>query len=387
MKINIGHSVEGDDFFNREKELQWMDEKLEPGKGNLFIPGPRRIGKTSLVKEFIRRNKNKYKFVYFDLESRHSIIEMCEDLLKEIKKTFPDLIKSKSNFKKKWNDLAKMFPEISVGGVIKVKTGEVPLITKKIMDKMEEVFEELRSHNFIIAFDEFSDFLLDLNKSSSEDMELFLKWLRRLRQEEKIKVIITGSINIISTVEELRVPDLINDLPDLDILPLNAGEIKELLTELLKDKNITLSKEAMDFALTKLSDGVPFFIQLLADGIYRYTGGNTSIDEVKEIEKLYGKITGKRHKEFIDLHTRLESYLTEKEFAAARKILAHTAFKSMNFDDIYPYVEKALPDKQEVNKLLRRLEDECYLYKENGFYRFVSPMIADWWKNMYGWEK
>jgi hypothetical protein len=297
------------------------------------------------------------------------------------------LIKSKSNFKKKWNDLAKMFPEISVGGVIKVKTGEVPLITKKIMDKMEEVFEELRTYNFIVAFDEFSDFLLDLNKSSSEDMELFLKWLRRLRQEEKIKVIITGSINIISTVEELRVPDLINDLPDLDILPLNSEEIKELLTELLMGKNITLSKEVMDFALTKLSDGVPFFIQLLADGIYRYAGGNTSIDEVSEIEKLYGKITGKRHKEFIDLHTRLESYLTEKEFAAARKILAHTAFNLMNFDDIYPYVEKVLPDKQEVNKLLKRLEDECYLYKENGFYRFVSPMIADWWKNMYGWEK
>jgi AAA+ ATPase superfamily predicted ATPase len=387
VKINIGPSVEGDDFFGREKELKWMGEILEPKKGSLFIPGPRRIGKTSLVKEFIRQNKNKYKFVYFDLEFRNSIIEMCEDLLKEIKKNFPALIKAKSNLKKKWNDLSKMFPEISVGGVIKVKTGEVPLITKKITDKMEEVFEELYPHNFIIAFDEFSDFLWNLNKSSNEDMELFLKWLRYLRQEEKIKVIITGSINIISTVEELRVPDLINDLPDLDILPLNPGEIKELLTELLKGKNITLSKEVMDFALTKLSDGVPFFIQLLADGIYRYSGGNTTIAEVKEIETLYGKITGKRHKEFVDLHTRLESYLPEHQFAAARKILANTALKPMNFDDIYPYVEKMLPDKQEVNKLLRRLEDECYLYKEKGFYRFVSPMIADWWKNMYAWEK
>lgn len=364
-----------------------MDEKLGHKKGNLFIPGPRRIGKTSLVKEFIRRNTNKYKFIYFNLQGRNSIIELCDDLTKEIKKTFPDLIKAKGDFKKKWNDLAKMFPEISIGDVIKVKTGEIPLAAKKVMNKMEVVFEELHAHNFILAFDEFSDFLLKLQKSKIEEVELFLEWLRRLRQEEKIKVIITGSINIISTVEELRVPDLINDLPDLDILPLNPLEIKKLLTELLKDENITLSEEAMDFALAKLSDGIPFFIQLFADGIYSYTGGNTTIVEIVEIEKLYSKITGKRHKELIDLHTRLESYLTESEFAAARKVLAHIAFNSMTFDDIHPYVKEMLPDKGELNKLLKRLEDECYLYKENGFYQFVSPMIADWWKNMYAWEK
>ena len=387
MKINIGHSVEGDDFFNREKELQWMDKKLGHKKGNLFIPGPRRIGKTSLVKEFIRRNKDKYKFIYFNLQGRHSIIELCDDLTKEIESTFPDLVKKKGTFKKKWNDLAKMVSEFSIGGVIKVKTGEVPLIAKKVMDKMEEVFEELHAHNFVLAFDEFSDFLLKLQKNEIEEVELFLEWLRRLRQEEKIKVIITGSINIISTVEELRVPDLINDLPDLEIFPLNPDQIETLLTELLKEENITFSREVMEFSLAKLKDGVPFFIQLFADGIYLYTGGNTTIDEVEEIKGLYGKITGKRHKEFIDLHTRLESYLSESQFAAARKILAHVASTPMTFDDIYPYVKQMLPDKVAVSKLLRRLEDECYLYKEEAFYQFVSPMVADWWKNMYTWEK
>jgi hypothetical protein len=239
----------------------------------------------------------------------------------------------------------------------------------------------------VLAFDEFSGFLMDLNKNNSGEVELFLKWLRRLRQEEKIKVIITGSINIISTVEELRVTNSINDLPALDILPLNPGEIKMLLTELLKDKNISFSQKVMDFALPKLGDGVPFFIQLFADGINTYTGGNTSIDDVGEIEKIYGKITGKRHNEFIDLHSRLESYLTGNQFTAARKILAHLAFKAMTFDDIYPYVQKALPGKQYLNKLLRRLEDECYLSVEKGFYQFVSPMLADWWKNIYAWEK
>ncbi|MCK5058158.1 MAG: hypothetical protein KAT34_16010 [Candidatus Aminicenantes bacterium] len=59
----------------------------------------------------------------------------------------------------------------------------------------------------------------------------------------------------------------------------------------------------------------------------------------------------------------------------------------MSFDDIYPYVEKILPGKEAVNKLLKRLVDECYLVKENQDYRFISPMVRDWWKNSYDWER
>jgi hypothetical protein len=46
-----------------------------------------------------------------------------------------------------------------------------------------------------------------------------------------------------------------------------------------------------------------------------------------------------------------------------------------------------LPGKAAVNKLLKRLMDECYLKKSDGCYGFVSPMLADWWKNQYEWEK
>jgi len=31
--------------------------------------------------------------------------------------------------------------------------------------------------------------------------------------------------------------------------------------------------------------------------------------------------------------------------------------------------------------------DEFYITKEDKCYRFVSPMIADWWKNSYDWER
>ena len=323
MKINIGHAVVGDDFFGREKELKKMARKLENKAASLLISGPRRIGKTSLVREFIRRNKDRYKFIYLNLQGRHSIIEFCDDLTKEIEATFPRLIKSKGNFSKKWNELAKAIPEISIGGVIKVKTGEKPLITKKVMKKMEEMFRELYAHGFILAVDEFSDFLFKLKKSNHDEVELFMEWLRGLRQEERLRMIVTGSVNIISILEKLLLPGLINDLIDIDIFPLKPGEIKTLLTELLKEEAIAFSDEVMNFTLTKLKDGVPFFIQLFAENISDRLDENRTIDDIEEIKKLYNEITGKQHKELVDFHTRLENYLSDTDFGAARKILAN----------------------------------------------------------------
>lgn len=387
MKISIGHAVEGDNFFGREKELRRMADIWQNKAAGIFIPGPRRIGKTSLVKEFMRRNKEQFKLVYFDLEGRYSIVELCKDLIKEIEYSFPGFIKSKGSFSEKWNVINKMFSEIEIGGVIKVKTGELTKTEKDITDKMEEIFAVLYQENFIFAFDEFSDFLLNLKKNSLADVKFFLEWLRRLRQQGKIRLIITGSINIVSTIEELNFPYLINDMVDVDILPLEETEVRTLLTTLLKDKNITLNDEVLNFSVEKLSDGIPFYIQLFADGLGSYTGGDRNIDDPEEIRKLYERITGKSHKEFIDLHSRLKTNLPGPEYNAARKILANTCLKPMNFDDLYPFLKDILADKIEINKLLKRLTDECYLKKDKGGYGFVSTMLADWWKNYYEWER
>jgi len=313
-------------------------------------------------------------------------VELCKDLIKTIDTDFPGFVKSKKDLAEKWNMVAEMFQEIELPGV-KVKTGQLQKKMKDVTDRMEEIFQNLYKHDFIIAFDEFSDFLLNLKKQSEDDVKFFLEWMRRLRQEKKIRLIITGSINIISTIEELNFPYLINDMTDIEILPLEPGEVRTLLTELLKDKKITLSDTALNTAVKKLSDGIPFYIQLFADGLVYYAGGNKSIDETKEIKNLYRRITGKQHKEFIDLHTRLKTHLSKPEFDAAKKILAHTCGKSMGFDDIYPFIEDILKEKAEVNKLLKRLVDECYLKKDGARYAFVSPMLADWWTNHYEWEK
>ena len=389
MKISTGQWVEADEFFGREMELGAMAEVMQGRRASIFIPGPRRIGKTSLVKEFMRRNHNDYRFVYFDLESRNSVLELCKDLTKAVEKNYPEFIKQTAKLKALWNTVSEMIPKLKVINV-EVQTGKISsdVDVKDFMDNMELLFEELNQLDFVFAFDEFSDFLWNLKKTSIDEVKLFLKWLRTLRQESKIRLIITGSINVLSTVDELNVADLINDLTDIEIFPLTKDEVKSLLIKLTEPVNITFTEDGINAAVEKLSDGIPFFVQLFASGLRTYKDKkNAKAYNAEEINAIYFKITGKQHKEFIDLHSRLKDYLSDSEYQGARTILAHLASDPMTFDDLMPYVKNMVSDKEKLHRLLKRLTDENYITKTDKYYRFVSPMIADWWKNSYDWER
>lgn len=50
-------------FYNREKELELMEHLDSKKPGFLVVTGRRRVGKTELIKEFIRQKKALYYFV------------------------------------------------------------------------------------------------------------------------------------------------------------------------------------------------------------------------------------------------------------------------------------------------------------------------------------
>ena len=101
MRNYTGPPVTGDDFYGRAKELKKMKDLLEKGM-SIFIPGPRRIGKTSLAKEFMRQNEGSYRFIYFNLEGKRSLLEFCEDLLREMESR-------KMMFKDIWETVSGIF--------------------------------------------------------------------------------------------------------------------------------------------------------------------------------------------------------------------------------------------------------------------------------------
>ncbi len=68
MKNKYGPWVSGDEFFNREIEIKRLTTLIDEGN-NILIVAPRRVGKTSLVRETFRRmaQNNADYFLFVDL--------------------------------------------------------------------------------------------------------------------------------------------------------------------------------------------------------------------------------------------------------------------------------------------------------------------------------
>ena len=68
MRSSTGRWVSGEDFFNRERELQILETQVQD-RNHVLLTGQRRMGKTSVTQELGRRLKNKgWIFLSTDVE-------------------------------------------------------------------------------------------------------------------------------------------------------------------------------------------------------------------------------------------------------------------------------------------------------------------------------
>ncbi len=80
MKSSTGRWVSGDDFFDRESELQILETRVRDSN-HMLLTGQRRMGKTSILRELGQRLESEgWVFLFTDVEGA-----TCpEDVIAEI---------------------------------------------------------------------------------------------------------------------------------------------------------------------------------------------------------------------------------------------------------------------------------------------------------------
>ena len=379
------HSGEYDfviDEINRETLLDemittLMDKKIDMG---FALIGPRRVGKTSILKEISRRlaNKRDTVVIYF------SIWDLVENNLREFSqqliKTLLSGFKGKFSVKYKLKSLLKVpiekiYEFLKTAGVsikilddieIELRRKDRPLDANMLIERIFALTEELAgefSVRVILIIDEFPS-LIDLTNGKKLG-EGIIRKIRTIHETLQNTILcISGSIRKTMEIVALSSSSAFyRQFIIKKVEPFDELMTGELLKRNLRQK-ITNPAIAVAYNLTR---GMPFYLQLLGRQLERTT---TELIEPEVIEGVFREIL----EEEGNIIFNEEFYrLPDKERAALR---AMVEIESGKLSEISRKLEEGA---NVVSKYLEYLIVKGIVEKEGrGIYKISDPVFGEW---------
>jgi uncharacterized protein len=389
MKLSIGKTATGEDFFLRNDIVAEIYEALNEGN-HLLLSAPRRVGKTSII-HYIKDNPTEeYYCVYVDTED----VTDSQTFFKVLLKAIFD-IENKSRYQKSIEKAGKTIKgffdkidTVDIGGFFSIdfngKDNENINYYEKFKDFLEKV--DLDNRKILLMVDEFPVTIEHIKDEQGEQAARnFLKQNRAIRQNDKynqkIKFIYTGSIGLLSVVKKLNATADVNDILSYKLRPLTLTESLNLCQTLLKSYQIEADEKVLKYLLQeKIEWLIPFHIQL----------------SIKEIRDLYRLEAQKVNKAFIDkafnelilngdiyldhYRGRLSKVFNRDELTLVHEILKKlTENQSINETELYDLAVKNQLENSFKN-ILMTLEYDGYIVESTDKkWRFYSPILKKWW--------
>jgi hypothetical protein len=374
ITIKSGPPVEGNDFYGREKELQYAWEYHISKGVSLLLSAPRRVGKTSFSKKVLKLEEgNGWKTLYLDLEGLSTESEFVKFFKKELKL-------------KKWWDKAgdtilKIFESIEE---LKVAGNGVSINSdiwrNDTYGKIRQLIES--TEKILIVIDELTLYLNHLLKQENgkEKIDFFLEWLRSFRQTTKVCWIFCSSVGIENFASMHQLSKNLNDLHSYPIGAFSEYEAKDFISRLNVDKDIKFTNAHIQYILDKLIWYLPFFIQILVEKINFLICAEDKRLSNDTIDEAYNRLITENH--FYSWDERLKEYYEFED--NARRILKLCALpegRSRNDLLINLTAKKSEKEKTEIilSRLLDMLKNDGYLTEHNDKYIFRSPLLRDFW--------
>lgn len=377
-----GPAAEGDKYFKREYINDEFWEEIEKGVHILFT-APRRVGKTSIMKDIVKNSKAGYICRYENIESDKNQSQL-------FKRLFNMLLAELKTHKKYKKQIQTWFKgrgigEMSVDGAVK--------FTSKTIDYKSELLELLAELNtietkIILFLDEFPEVIASIKRSEGAEKTIeTLHTLRAIRQNENFKnfvLVFAGSIGLEQVVEDLDRPKLVNDLHRIRIPVLLEEEGKNFIQFITKSSSITISDETSELLLNRIGYLIPYFIQKMVEECNKILHRKTQPKLTQEeIEQAFNNLL-KYDENLKDWESRLkEPYLAKKASTFCKEILTTVSHnEQISIQEIYNISQKHQQNEEYMNRI-NMLERDGYIVEEDGSYKFLSPVLKMWWQRQH----
>jgi len=399
----LGNPVWGKDFFDRLKEREKLhycfNEFKEGRRNNLAIIGLRKIGKTSLIKQFI-----------FELEQKKEKCFIIDVYLPE---------KDTESF------ISRVLMEIIKGSLKKMKIKEVSLNIDSALDIIQtkyprstllimKIFKELNNKKYDLAFTLLFDLLDIFSKEFKNKIVIFLDEFQRLVEYEKdiespidkfrerlmlldncLFIVSGSSVGMLNRLIASSKSPLYGHLDKISLRVFNFEDSIEFINK-KKRKNIEIGKNKILF-LYEITNGNPFYLDIIINefNLHKFNlhnnGGvkkinNTLFQEI--LMKQIFKVDGRIYSYFDSL---MEQSLTQRGAKNYSKILFSLSDNNRRPSKISKDTKIPFTTLPAYLKKLQELELIEKIKRKKGSkiseYDFIDSMFKLWIKYVYSMKE
>ena len=395
--------VDGDRFFDRESELKSLMGRVQDGTHTL-LTAQRRMGKTSLVRELLRRldNSEEYETVFVDLEGAHTASDAIAELAVQAQSVQTAGHRIRDVFANALQNLTQRVEEISIYDMrIKLRAG---IDEGNWQHRGDQVLAALAANGkpVVLAMDELpilvnrllKGYEYQITPKRRQATDRFLSWLRQNGQEQRgIVLIVSGSIGLEPILQQAGLSAQINIFSPFELRPWSCETAVECLGALAHTYELDLPRKARFEMCRRLRCCVPHHVQQFFDLLHGYLSSqDRNRVQMDDVERVYTRdLLGVRGQ--IDLEHyegRLKMMLGREDYQIALEILTETAVNGGLLTNAALAQYRDLVDSTDEREclslpsLLHILQHDGYLEVYDKGFRFVSGLVEDWWRARHG---
>jgi hypothetical protein len=383
VKNLVGPPVLGADFVGRQAELASAWDNLKQGN-SLLLASPRRVGKSSFARKLVDiARTNAWQAIYLDLQGVHDENEFAAKLAQSAR----EVREKESRWARLTGSIQDFFSQ--------VKKVEVSGVGVEFEKKLDQFYQHLERHltsdkQLLVVVDELAVLLQALSDlGGTKRVEMFLNWLRRLRQEQcqHVAWIFCSSISITSFVAQNKLSHTINDLYSFNLGEMTQVDSVNLLRQLCQGAGVdAFTDEEITLILERIGWKIPFFIQLFFKKFMEARANHPQDSLATLMDGIFEQVTSEQ--QLFTWSERLSGY--GRYEAAARTLLNYLCQPQHRSERAY--LERVVAHdsegvgtpKEVYAEVKQMLDNDGYLVTSHaGDITFRSPIICQYWFNKY----
>lgn len=250
--FDISRPATGKMFFGRDDETEIMQRELCEGKQGkaLVLHGPRRIGKSSLCKNFLERNiQPPFWSVLFSLHNarQHNeetiLMQLAEKVCKEFSGQLHHLAPA-------WDDYHDSDPQVRFRHIFQECLARVP------------------GARLVLVLEEFGG-ALDSFKERILEYRFFTFWKELVAEFSQLSLVLILPMSAHNALTSKKLASAFNFVQSLPISFLDANSAQQLLVDPLHEQNIEIRPTTVALAL-RLTAGNPYYMTLIGQQLIHY---------------------------------------------------------------------------------------------------------------------